>query len=61
MLDQPTREEWIVDCTIEGYDKLRFYIAVDGRQLRKVQHLGKDNEVLSEYRRMLLEIPGRTE
>lgn len=56
--DQKGISTWLVDCdngaNSSGLERTRLYIAVDGRAVRKIQHLGPDNEVLSTLRRMLL-------
>lgn len=59
--DQKGMEAWIVDCdngvNSTGLERIRLYIAIDGRSIRKMQHLGPDNEVLGTLRRMLLGAP----
>ena len=59
--DQKAIETWIVDCdngaNSTGLERTRLYIAIDGRSVRKMQHLGPDNEVLGTLRRMLLAVP----
>jgi hypothetical protein len=59
--DQKGLSAWIVDCdngvNSHGLERTRLYIAIDGRSVRKIQHLGPDNEILSTVRRMLLGIP----
>lgn len=59
--DQKGITAWIVDCnngvSSTGLERTRLYIAVDGRSVRKMQHLGPDNEVLGTLRRMLLGAP----
>lgn len=59
--DQKGITAWIVDCdngpSSSGLERTRLYIAVDGRSVRKMQHLGPDNEILGTLRRMLLPAP----
>ncbi|HEY4321077.1 MAG TPA: hypothetical protein VGM77_07835 [Gemmatimonadales bacterium] len=54
--DVKPRQEWIVDCDL-GTERIRMFIAVEGRLVRKMQWLDHDNTVLSETRRMLLGLP----
>ncbi len=59
--DQKAIETWIVDydngVKSTGLERTRLYIAIDGRSVRKMQHLGPDNEVLGTLRRLLLAVP----
>jgi len=59
--DQKGFDTFIVDCAngpgATGIERTRLYIAVDGRSVRKILHLGAENEVLGTLRRMLLSIP----
>jgi hypothetical protein len=59
--DQKGFTVWIVDCNngehSSGLERTRLYIAIDGRSVREVQHLGPDNEKLGTIRRMLLGAP----
>jgi hypothetical protein len=59
--DQRGFAAWIVDCdngvNSSGLERTRLYIAVDGRSVREMQHLGPDNEKLGTLRRMLLGVP----
>ena len=61
--DQKPIRTWIVDCdngvNSSGLERTRLTIAIDGRSIRKIQHLGPNNEVLSTLRRMLLGLPLR--
>jgi hypothetical protein len=59
--DQRSFDAWIVDVDngpgLGGLERTRMYIAIDGRSVRKIQHINADNEVLSTLRRMLLSVP----
>lgn len=61
--DQKGINAWIVDCdngvNSSGLERTRLYIAVDGRSVRKMEHLDADNKVLGTLRRMLLGAPAQ--
>ena len=61
--DQRSFDAWIVDCEngpgADGLERTRLWIAIDGRSVRKIDHIDADNVVLGTLRRMLLAIPQR--
>lgn len=61
--DQKPLDVWIVDCEngpgAQGLERTRLWIAIDGRSVRKIEHIDADNVVLGTLRRMLLAIPQR--
>ena len=56
--DMPERDTWIVNCDKIG-DRMRIWVAVDGRAVRRIEHLGPDDAVQSVLRHMLLTVPTR--
>ncbi|HEY3934828.1 MAG TPA: hypothetical protein VGL65_09445 [Gemmatimonadales bacterium] len=54
--DQAQRELWVVDADI-GPERTRLWIAADGRSVRRIERINRDNEVLGVVRRLLLGIP----
>lgn len=61
--DQRSLDVWIVDCENgpgePGLERTRLWIAIDGRSVRKIEHIDADNTVLGTLRRMLLPAPQR--
>jgi hypothetical protein len=54
--DMPERDTWIVECDVEN-QRIRLWVAVDGRSVRRIEQLGPDGEVESTLRHMLLTVP----
>lgn len=48
-----SRSSWVVDYTLEG-ELTRLWITQDGHSVRRIERIGKDNEVLHAMRRVLL-------
>ncbi len=59
--DQKGFDVWIVDCDngpgSTGLERTRLWIKVDGRSVRRIEHIDADNTVLGMLRRTLLPMP----
>ncbi len=54
--DMPQRDTWIVDCDQLG-SRMRIWVAVDGRAVRRIEYLSPDDSVRLVLRHMLLTVP----
>jgi len=59
--DQKGFDVWIVDCDngpgSTGLERTRLWIKIDGRSVRRIEHLDADNTILGTLRRTLLPMP----
>lgn len=59
--DQKGFDVWIVDCEngpgATGLERMRLWIRIDGRSVRRIEHIDADNVVLGTLRRTLLPLP----